>query len=192
MPFIELADYSADADFLLERAYPFVDEVADFFLSYVTRNEQSGAFDVLNSCAQEICGGGPDGEDNPHHDLAFLEAALRTLLRWSAQLGVDADKRPQWQGLLDGLAPLPTGTHAGAAVWLEANDTQANFLSNAGAFSIVYYAALHPAQTVSLSNDDEALLATAWATVEAVNAVNSYRPVNGLCMQVFLTRADPT
>ena len=46
---------------------------------------------------------------------------------------------------------------------------------------IVYYAALHPAQVVSLSSD-AATLATAWATVSQVNAVNAYHPVNGLCM----------
>jgi len=66
-------------------------------------------------------------------------------------------------------------------VWLEADDTQAFFLSNAAAYSIVYYAALHPAQVVSLSSDGPTL-DTAWATVEAVNAVNAYHPVNGLCM----------
>ena len=189
MPFVEYADYESPADsssssssFLAQRAYPLVTEVVDFFLSYVTPNAATGALDILQSCAQEICGGGPDGESNPHHDIAYLQAMLRVLLRWSAQLGIDADRRPVWQNLLDKLAPLPTGTtRAGASVWLEADDTQAHFLSNAAAYSIVYYAALHPAQTVSLSSD-AATLATAWNTVEAVNAVNGYRPVNGLCM----------
>ncbi len=181
MPFVEFADYTADDVFLRERAYPLVSEVVDFFASYVTPNAATGALDILDSCAQEICGGGPNGESNPHHDIAFLRAMLQALLRWSARLGVDGDRRAAWQQLLDGLAPLPTGEHAGATVWLEANATDANFLSNAGAFSIVYYAALHPAQIVSLSSD-AATLATAWATVSQVNAVNSYRPINGLCM----------
>jgi hypothetical protein len=57
-------------------------------------------------------------------------------------------------------------------VWLEANSTQAVFLSNAAAYSIVYYAALYPAQVVSLSSD-AGVLETAWNTVEAVNAVRS-------------------
>ena len=181
MPFVEYADYTADADFLRGRAYPLVAEVVDFFLSYVTPNAATGRLDILNSCAQEICGGGPDGEDNPHHDIAYLAAMLQALLRWSAQLGVDADRRPVWQGLLDGLAPLPTGAHAGETVWLEANGTEADFLSNAAAYTIVYYAALHPAQVVSLSSD-AATLATAWSTVAQVNAVADWHPVNGLCM----------
>jgi alpha-L-fucosidase 2 len=147
----------------------------------VTPNGVTGALDILNSCAQELCGGGPDGENNPHPDIAYLTAMLQALLRWSAQLGVDADKRPVWQGLLDGLAPLPTGTHAGEEVWLEANGTAANFLSNAAAYTIVYYAALHPAQVVSLSSD-AATVATAWNTVSQVNAVAAWHPVNGLCM----------
>ena len=181
MPFVEYADYTADEVFLRERAYPLVAEVVAFFQSYVTPNKATGALDILNSCAQEICGGGPNGESNPHHDIAYLAAMLQALLRWSAQLGVDSDKRAAWQQLLDGLAPLPTGTHAGETVWLEANATEANFLSNAAAYSIVYYAALHPAQVVSLSSD-AATLTTAWATVAQVNAVNNYHPINGLCM----------
>ena len=79
-------------------------------------------------------------------------------------------------GLLGGvsskLAPLPTGEVGGKTVWLEANSTQAVFLSNAAAYSIVYYAALYPAQVVSLSSD-AGVLETAWNTVEAVNAVRS-------------------
>lgn len=181
MPFVEYADYMMDRAFLAQRAYPLVKEVVAFFLSYVTPNPATGALDILQSCAQEICSGGPDGENNPHHDLAFVAAMLRALLRWSAQLGADADERPVWQHLLDHLAPLPTGTHANGTVWLEADDTQGFFLSNAAGYTIVYYAALHPAQVVSLSSGAEAL-ETAWNTVAAVNTVGEWHPVNGLCM----------
>jgi hypothetical protein len=97
---------------------------------------------------------------------------LRTLLRWSVTLNIDSEQRAAWEAFLSKLAPLPTGEVGGKTVWLEANSTQAVFLSNAAAYSIVYYAALYPAQVVSLSSDT-GVLETAWNTVEAVNAVRS-------------------
>ena len=66
-------------------------------------------------------------------------------------------------------------------MWLEANDTQQFWLSNAGGYPIVYTAPLHPASAVSLS-DDAALVEAGWATVAAVANVSAWRPGNGLCM----------
>lgn len=182
-PFIEYADYTLDGAFLSERAYPLVRGVAEFFVAYATPDaHNTSLFHIRNSCAQEICGGGPPSEDNPHHDLAYARLILDAALRYSKALGVDGALRAGWAALLAGLAPYPLGEFQGAPVWLEANGTQAYFLSNAGGYSIVYWAALHPANVVSLSSPP-AVLATAWNTVQAVNAVgNPWAPLNGLCM----------
>jgi hypothetical protein len=172
MPFVEYVDYTQDIDFLHSRAYPLVRETVAFFMSYATPNAASGQLDLLQTCAQELCGGGPNGEANAHHTIAYLVAMLETLLRWSVTLNLDVDQRPAWEAFLAKLAPLPTGEIGGKTVWLEANSTEGFFLSNAAAYSIVYYAALHPAQVVSLSSDAD-VIETAWNTVEAVNAVRS-------------------
>jgi hypothetical protein len=43
--------------------------VVDFYASYVTpRPGGGGGVDILDACAQEICGGGPDGEERGEQD----------------------------------------------------------------------------------------------------------------------------
>ena len=183
-PLIEYYDYTLDGDFLARKAYPLVKGVADFWVAYATPDATNASiFHIENSCAQEICGGGPPGgETDPHHDLAFARLTLGAALRYSAILDVDKESRPAWSTLLAGLAPYPEGTYKGQSVWLEAANTEKYFLSNAGGYSIVYYAALHPANVVGLSSP-ESVLATAWNTVNSVNAVgNPWAPMNGLCM----------
>ena len=178
--FIVYADSTGDVTFLNDTAYPFLDATADFFLTYVTPNA-AGGFDILDACAQEICGGGPNGENNPHHTIAFVIAVLRALLRYGPLLGRGADKMTAWQSLLDGLVPLPVGLYKNVSVWTEANDTAAQFLSNAAGYPIVYTAALHPAETVGLSSHT-ADLSIAWNTVSVLAASNDWKPMNGLCM----------
>jgi len=182
MPFIEYADFAADDAYKNSTAYDFVKGVGDFLLSYATPNSTDGLAHLLNTCAQEICGGGPASENDAHHDIAFARTVLAALLRWSAALGRDADLRPRWAALRAALPPYAAGVGPdGSSVWLEAADTQKYFLSNAGGYPIVYTAALHPANDVSLSSpaDD---VERGCATVFAVAAVSHWRPLNGLCM----------
>ena len=111
MPFVEYVDYTQDIGFLRSRAYPLVRETVEFFTSYATPNVATGQLDLLQTCAQELCGGGPNGEANAHHTIAFLVAMLRTLLRWSLTLGLGGvsikacstpDGRGRWQDCVAG------------------------------------------------------------------------------------------
>lgn len=182
MPFIEYADFAGDDAYKGSTAYDFVKAVGAFLLSYATPNSTDGLTHLLNTCAQEICGGGPAREDDAHHDLAFARTVLAALLRWSEALGRDAALRPRWAALRDALPPYPAGVAAdGAGVWLEAADTQAFWLSNANGYPIVYTAALHPASDVSLSSPAPDV-ARGCATVLAIANVSHWRPLNGLCM----------
>ena len=177
-------DYSGDLEYLNSTAFDALGAVADFFVSYVTKNPVTGYLDIANSCAQEICGGGPSSESNPHHNIAYVAATVQALLRYAPRINRADDPRiAGWKALLDGLAPLPTGVPTGltAPVWLEADDTASYFGSNAAAYCIVYLAALHPAETVSLSSPPE-VVDVARATVEAVVTHNSWAPLNGLAM----------
>jgi hypothetical protein len=182
MPFIEYADFAGDDAYKNGTAYDFVRAVGDFLLSYATRNATDGYAHLLNTCAQEICGGGPNFENDAHHDISFARTVLATMLRWSAALGRDADARPRWAALRDALPPYAAGVGAdGSSVWLEAADTQAYWLSNARGYPIVYTAALHPASDVSLSSP-AADVERGCNTVFAVANVSRWRPLNGLCM----------
>jgi alpha-L-fucosidase 2 len=180
MSLIDYYEYTRDTAFLAATAYPFLDGVADFYLSYVTLGTD-GTFSVLNACAQEICGPGGAPEDNPHTDLAFARAVLAALLRYSEVLDVDAAKRPLWANLLANLAPYPTTTYGGATVFAEAGTTGGSFPDNAG-YPIVYFAAMHPANVLTRSSATPEQLQTAINTVLAVNAANGWAPGNGLCL----------
>ena len=182
MAFIEYVDYLDDVDYLNSTAYDLVDGIADFLLSYVTFNSTDGYSHILNSCAQEICGGGPEREDDPHHDLAFAKTVLSSLLRWSVLLDRDVEKRQLWSTLRASLPLYPVGENSfGDSVWLEAADTQDYFGSNMGGYPIVYTAALHPANDISLSSDPDDV-ATGCNTVFSVANVSKWHPLNGLCM----------
>eukprot|EP01044_Picomonas_judraskeda_P007242 COSAG03_NODE_768_length_5947_cov_22.170361_3_plen_135_part_00 len=107
--------------FLKEEAYPFVKEVARFYASYLRLDPNSGRYEVPHACAQEFCGErqlpsvtipGPPGshgcpqppQRSPTIDLAFAEYIFKKAAAWSEILGVDADRRVQWQSMAGKLA----------------------------------------------------------------------------------------
>jgi hypothetical protein len=182
MTFIEYVDYLDDLEYLQSTAYNLVDSIGDFLLSYVTFDSSDGYYHILNACAQEICGGGPESEDDPHHDIAFARTVLSALLRWSVLLDRDVEKRPLWTNLRASLPPYPLGVNSlGDVVWLEARNTQQYFGSNANGYPIVYTAALHPANDISLSSDPDDV-AIGCNTVFTVANSSEWHPLNGLCM----------
>lgn len=191
LPYIVYYESTLDAAFLADKAFPFLKANADFFVSYVTPNASTGGarVDILNSCANEICGQGIPVENNPHHDLAMLRAVLQALLRWAPALprpalaAEAAALVPTWAALLAALAPYPVGADpvSGNAVFLEADGTAAIFGSQATSYPITYTASMHPAEVTSLSSpaDEQAV---AWNTIEALVKQNQWHPGNGLCM----------
>ena len=76
LPFIVYYESTLDAAFLAGEAFPFLKANADFFMSYVTPNASTGGarVDILNSCANEICGQGLPVENNPLHDRKYASS----------------------------------------------------------------------------------------------------------------------
>lgn len=89
-------EYTQDEKFLRERAYPFLRECGDFYEDYLVR-EQKG-----NTYRYSITTGGHEGswDLNPPSDLALVEQTFRLLLRYSKQLGIDADRRTLWHDIV--------------------------------------------------------------------------------------------
>jgi protein-glucosylgalactosylhydroxylysine glucosidase len=90
----------------LERYKEIVDETADFMASFAYWDEKARHY-VLGpplQGAQEIF---PKGTtlDTPF-ELAYWRFGLETAQLWRDRLGVA--REPRWQGVIDGLAPLPT------------------------------------------------------------------------------------
>ena len=90
-------EYTGDEDFLRHRAYPFIRECGDFYEDYIVREPYG------NSYRYSITTGGHEGswDLNPPSELALMEQTFRLLLRYSALLGVDAERRALWQDIVD-------------------------------------------------------------------------------------------
>jgi hypothetical protein len=112
MHFIKYYDTTQNHTFLRDRAYPYLRLVADFYESYMTMNPTTGRFDVLNSCAMEGCGeqplGAGDASNNPPFDIGPARTLFHKMIAYSAELGVDADRRAKWSDIAQRLASFPT------------------------------------------------------------------------------------
>eukprot|EP00038_Savillea_parva_P031017 m.82296 g.82296 ORF g.82296 m.82296 type:complete len:1149 (+) comp9456_c0_seq1:212-3658(+) len=108
-PYVDYYEASMDTTFLREQAYPFVSGAADFYASYATKNATSGGYDLLFTCAQEICsqrqGHGSYVNHNSLIDLAHAKFVLDKATAYARVLNVDPD--PKWAQVSNGLAPLP-------------------------------------------------------------------------------------
>lgn len=96
--------YTGDEAYLKSTAYPFMREVAKFYVKKFTRDRQSGKYVMVKSNAHEtywnVC--------NAITDLAAVRSLFPVAIRTSQRLNIDADLRRQWQDLLDNLTPYPT------------------------------------------------------------------------------------
>jgi hypothetical protein len=100
--------YTGDASYLQNTAYPFMREVAKFYVKKFTKDAGSGKYVMTSSNAHETYWGVP----NAITDLAAVRSLFPTVISTSQALSLDADLRAQWQDLLANLTAYPTdGTH---------------------------------------------------------------------------------
>jgi hyaluronoglucosaminidase len=117
-PYIEYYEVTMDAVFLREHAFPWVEGSAEFYASYATKNASSGKYDLLYTCAQEICQQRQAGHTFVNHnsliDLAHAKMVLLKASEYSLTLGLtdaaSAAKRSRWDTIAANLADLPLTT----------------------------------------------------------------------------------
>lgn len=115
-------EYGLDQDFLRDRAYPFLKEVAAFYESYVIEDE-TGTLQFVPSQSPE----NHFIECDARFPVSLcVSATMDVMLAWdclthaikAAQiLGVDADKQSRWQEMLRRLPPLRIGTDGRLMEW---------------------------------------------------------------------------
>lgn len=109
-PYVQYYEASMNKSFLRDQAYPFVRGAADFYASYATINTTSNRYDLLYTCAQEICqqrqAHGSYINHNSLIDLAHAKFVLDKAVTYAAVLG--SPPNPKWAIVSAGLAPLPT------------------------------------------------------------------------------------
>ena len=122
-------EYGQDRDFLRQRAYPFLKEVAAFYESYLIdgdgpTGDGRGQLQIVPSQSPEnrFVGGG----DLPvtlcvsaTMDVVLVRQTLECAARAAQILGVDTAKRATWADMIGRLPPLQIGRHGQLQEWLE-------------------------------------------------------------------------
>ena len=110
-------EYSRDRSFLEKFAYPFVRENIEFWEDNLVW-DPDGRYIIENSAARERT----PGDLNPGNDLGYLRQILRAAISFSAELGVDEDRRSKWQDYLDRLSDYPVVEVDGNLLFKEAEN----------------------------------------------------------------------
>jgi len=112
-----------------QRVYPFLREVGNFWQDYL--KVENGQYVVHDDCIGEVgpwkayahwdtCG---EGTRNTMDELTFLRSTFQGLIDISTELAVDAERRPEWQHILDHLSPYPTTERDGKTVFRAAENS---------------------------------------------------------------------
>ncbi|KPK84216.1 MAG: hypothetical protein AMJ81_06230 [Phycisphaerae bacterium SM23_33] len=96
--------YTGDAAFLRDSAYPFMREAAKFYRAYAIKGDD-GKYHIFPSTPPEQS---PWWATDPGIDIALIRALMKAVIEASGLLGLDADLRPGWRDLLDNLAEIPS------------------------------------------------------------------------------------
>ncbi len=103
--FIWHYEYGGDETFLSDTLYPLLKEIGEFWMDFPELGED-GKYHILHSAANE---GGDDVDTTI--DIGFMTLVLKSLIKYSDELGVDKEKQAQWQYYLDNIMPISTGTN---------------------------------------------------------------------------------
>ena len=109
--FIWQYQYTQDAEFLRQTAYPYLREVADFWEDYLKL--EKGRYVIYNDSIHE----GSGADFNPVLSLGLVRTLFKNMLLMSQDLGVDADKRAKWQDILEKLSAFPLQERGGQTVF---------------------------------------------------------------------------
>jgi alpha-L-fucosidase 2 len=95
--------YTGDTTYLAGTAYPFMRDVANFYVGRLSRNATTGQYFMASSNSHETYW----NVQNAITDLAAVRSLFPIAIETSQTLGLDAPARLQWQTILDNLAPYP-------------------------------------------------------------------------------------
>ena len=87
--------YSQDKTFLREKGYPVIKACAEFYEKFV-QPAPDGKYDMPPTAVWDLAFMVPDAK-NSTIDLAFAKMLLRTAVAASQELGVDEDRRANWE-----------------------------------------------------------------------------------------------
>jgi hypothetical protein len=119
-PYIEYYEHSLNNSFLNSQAFPMVAGAADFYASYARADNITGVYNLLWTCAQEICQQRQNNffvnQRNSNIDIAHAKMALEKAAEWALSGLVTGStatlsaRATRWLRVSRGLAPLPVTT----------------------------------------------------------------------------------
>ena len=98
--------YSQDKTFLREKGYPVIKACAEFYENFV-QLAPDGKYDMPPTAVWDLAFMVPDAK-NSTIDLAFAKMLLRTAVAASRVLGVDEDRRANWEHVAANLSGYAT------------------------------------------------------------------------------------
>lgn len=116
-------EFSQDLDFLRDRAYPFLKEVAAFYESYI-KEDKEGNLQIVPSQSPEnrftLSGELPVSICvSSTMDIQLASEVLSHTIEASKILGIDLEKQSLWEKLLSRLPKMKIGNHGQLLEWNE-------------------------------------------------------------------------
>lgn len=101
-------EYTLDATWLRDRAYPMLRGAAEFYRNYPNvKKDSDGKYHIHHVNSNESVWGARDTDE----DLSAMRGVLAAALRAAEILDTDRELRAAWREFLHDLAPLPASDH---------------------------------------------------------------------------------
>ena len=155
--------WGGDLEFLRDRAYPFLKEVAAFYEDYLVRDPEGRLVPVPSQSPENTFVGGTRPVSlcvAASMDLELIVDVLSHAIRSAQILGVDEDRLEIWQSILRDLPPLQIGKHGQLQEWPEDYEE-----GEPGHRHISHLFALFPGDQLTMEEEPE-LTAAARASLE--------------------------
>ena len=110
LPFVWHYEYTQDIDFLRDKAYPLMKELAVFWEDYLQKDDR-GRYVVYAASYEGY------QDINPSQDLGFIRFLFGKLIEASLILGMDKDRHGCWQEILDHISEPHTTVYEGTTVY---------------------------------------------------------------------------
>ena len=146
IPLIWHYEFTQDIDFLRDKLYPLLLELADFWEDYLQEDE-TGRYVVYAASYEGY------QDVNPAQDLGFVRLLFTTLLSAAAELGRNADRWPRWREILEKLSDYPLFTFQGKSVYNRSESAEDLMVGN----TTDNLEFIHPAGCLGLTSEKERL-----------------------------------
>lgn len=117
--YYEYWKYTGDKNFLLHRAYPFMKLCADFYRSFLQKNEE-GYYYICPSCS-------PENQNLQHSwlvdtatmDLSLIQELLEHLIELNVSFSLHDSDESTWREILSHLTPYPIDSENTLREWVQ-------------------------------------------------------------------------